>query len=113
MRPWRLVTSAARALGQRLTLSSRSPRSPGPQLDAEESDPTPTRLPSRYVIKRMRDMDPDRVEILVDTWDQLAGVRMENVTLTPERVLHVVHEGEFGNLRGASVLDRAFPHWYD
>lgn len=83
------------------------------ELDADDGDRTPTILPSRYVIKRMRDMDPDRVEILVDAWDQLAGIRVQNVTLTPERVLHVVHEGEFGNLRGASVLDRAFPHWYD
>ncbi len=68
---------------------------------------------NRYVIKRMRDLDPDRVEILIDEWDELTGIRVGNVTLPPERVLHVVHDGEFGNLRGTAVLDRAFPHWYD
>ena len=73
----------------------------------------PEILPGRYVVKALRDLDPERCAILVDDWDRLEGVRVGGVTLPPERVLHVVHEGEFGNLRGASVLDRAFPHWFD
>ncbi|HZV02566.1 MAG TPA: hypothetical protein VFF73_38020 [Planctomycetota bacterium] len=83
------------------------------ELDSDDGVAAPATLPSRYVIKRLRDLDPDRCEILIDEWDQLVGVRVMNVTLPTERLLHVVHEGEFGNLRGASVLDRAFPHWYD
>jgi hypothetical protein len=83
-------------------------------IDENEDDgASPVVLPARYTIKKLRDLDPDRVEIVVDEWDELVGIRVQNVTLPPERVLHVVHEGEFGNLRGASVLDRAFPHWYD
>jgi hypothetical protein len=84
------------------------------ELEDETGDEGETEtLPSKYVIKRLRDLDPDRCEILVDQWDQLVGIRIQNVFLPPERVLHVVHEAEFGNLRGRSVLDRAFPHWYD
>lgn len=83
-------------------------------LEDETGDEDATTiLPRRYVIKALRDLDPDRCEVLIDEWDRLAGIRVQNVFLPPARLLHVVHEGEFGNLRGASVLDRAFPHWYD
>jgi hypothetical protein len=77
---------------------------------------SPTTYPSRYVLSRVRDLDPDRVEILVDAFDEIAAIKVGaavgSVTLPAEKVLHAVHQQEFDNHLGESILDRVYNHWH-
>src|SRR5213075_1859778 len=84
-----------------------------PDGDGGES---PQLLQNRYVLKRLRDLDPDRVELLVDAFDEIASVKVQTdlgyVSLPAEKVLHAVHQREFDNQLGESILDRVYNHWH-
>jgi hypothetical protein len=77
---------------------------------------SPTTYPSSYVLSRVRDLDPDRVEILVDAFDEIAAVKVGaavgTVSLPAQKVLHAVHQQEFDNHLGESILDRVYNHWH-
>ena len=99
-------------------------------LDQDEADDEngtqSVELAERYVIRKMRDLDPDRVHLYRDSFGDLCNVFVTSASaidgvgsagmgtdLTPEQVLHAVHQGEHDNLRGESVLDRVHMHWHD
>lgn len=81
-----------------------------------EGGQEPETLKSRYVLKKIRDIDPERVEILVDAFDEIAGVNVSTdflgVSLPAEKVLHAVHQKEFDNLLGSSILDHDYNPWF-
>lgn len=83
--------------------------------DGDGGRPAET-LKNRYVLKKIRDIDPERVEILVDAFDELAGINVSTdflgVSLPAEKVLHAVHQKEFDNLLGESILDHDYNPWF-
>lgn len=82
--------------------------------DADGPEP-PVSLPSKYVLKKVKDLDPERVEVLVDAFDELASVRfngLEGISIPAEKVLLAIHQREFGSPIGESILDRAYQFWH-
>lgn len=90
-------------------------------LEEDGEDASKVTLRDQYVIRRMRDLDPELVQLVADEFGDLKGVRLLaglmgdalNAELLPERVLHAVNEKEHDNLLGIAKVDRAYPHWFD
>lgn len=67
------------------------------------------------LIRKFVDLDPEYVEPLVEEGtNKFAGIKYKNErTLPPTKVLYSIFDGEFGNLYGNSILDPAYPHWWN
>ena len=71
--------------------------------------------PGAYVVSDLRNLDPERVEILADERGDYAGIRYGEVALGGRRTLHIVNDGdqEFGSLLGrAQSLSSYMPWWW-
>jgi len=78
-----------------------------------EGDQTEDVLRRAYVLGELRDLDPEKVEIIADgrTGDY-TGLRYEGVELPGGKTLLVVNEPEFGGLLGRSLNVRAYNPWW-
>ena len=66
-----------------------------------------------YTIRKVEPLDPETTEVYADEFGEFAGVHANGVELPPSRCLLSIHQREFKSLAGQSVLDRAYPYWYD
>lgn len=66
-----------------------------------------------YTIRKVEPLDPETTEVYADEFGEFAGVHSNGVELPPSRCLLSIHQREFKSLAGQSVLDRAYPYWYD
>jgi 2'-5' RNA ligase len=80
--------------------------------DASDAGLAPMSKLAAYVIREAKDIDPERVEILVDQKDRLAGYRVDGRVVIPrEKCLHVADDMEYQRHRGRGKLRRAFNPW--
>lgn len=111
---------------------------PSVTYTTEEDGQTKRKTKNNCVcIRRFVDLDPERVDPLIElasgkfagieydrdvltvktkSGDLIANIEsapQEPVRLLPSKVLYSVFDGEFGNLRGNSILDPAYTHWWN
>lgn len=74
----------------------------------------PKTLARRYVLSKLLDLDPERVSgLALNEAGDLDHVLVDGLLKIPaEKVLHVVHEGEWGDPWGSMVVGKAYNPWY-
>lgn len=84
------------------------------QIDDELA---PRMMSQAFVLRKIKDLDPDRVQVLVNNLDDMVGLRVngfgERDGFVPaDKMLHAVNQFEFSNYLGESILDRVYQPWH-
>lgn len=85
--------------------------------DVEIDQDGPGGLPPQLIqaaasLTGLVEIDPEQVEPVVNERNELVSIRVGQITIPAAKVLHAVHEGEWGNLLGNPMLRAAYNPWY-